>query len=166
MYARLFEFGAVSIRFRFVIPPDTSWAELSNLTRLAQTEESPTRVAREIVGELVNRLAPALGGRHDSSLYEDYVIVFAEAFAGGLSPSALPADAVARLLAGEPEEATLSRAEVDETTRWRSSYLGNDLCVAGWNVALVVEPAGDRDPIDVLELANAQLLELRYYVIS
>jgi hypothetical protein len=35
--------------------------------------------------------------------------------------------------------------------------------VTGWNVALIVEPSGDPDTIEVLELANAQLLELRYY---
>lgn len=161
--ARIFDFGAVSIRFRVPIEAGTSWADVSNLTRLAQTEEATIKVARELTTEVLGRIASAVSGQHHSALYEDYVIVNVEQFVGLSHPQALPLDAIARLLLGEPESAALSAAEVDEATRRRSSYLGEDLCVTGWNVALIVEPGGDADTIDVLELANAQLLELRYY---
>jgi hypothetical protein len=46
----------------------------------------------------------------------------------------------------------------------RFSYFEDDLAVLAWNSALVVEPAPeDTDVQYVLEFANAQLLELRYY---
>ena len=32
-----------------------------------------------------------------------------------------------------------------------------------WDRALIIEPRGDTDVADVLEVANAQLLEMRYY---
>ena len=35
--------------------------------------------------------------------------------------------------------------------------------VIDWNAAFVYEPSGSRDIPDILEIANAQLLELRYY---
>jgi hypothetical protein len=161
--ARAFDFGAISVRFRLPLARGLSWADLTNVTRLAQAEESLTRVAREVATDIGQRLSQAITGRHDNPLYEDYAIVFVEQFAGISTPQALPLDAIARLLLGEPETAALSSGEVDEATRRRSSYFGDDLCVTGWNMALVVEPTGDTDPIDVLELANAQLLELRIY---
>lgn len=160
-FARIFDFGAISIRFRLRLPEGIAWQDLSALTFVAQTAESPTKIAREATAELLTKLRPAIGGLHETDLYEDYVIVFAEEFEGSAVTSSLPLDAIARLLLGEVPP--LSPGEVDETTRHRSSYYENDLCVTGWNVALVVEPTGDLDPLDVLELANAQLLELRYY---
>ena len=165
VYGRIFDFGAISIRFRLPLARDIGWADLSALTFAAQTAESPTRVAREATAEIIRRLVPAKTGaaadRSESALFEDYVIVQVEEFAGSVRLADLPLDAIAELLLGEGQP--LSKGEVDETTRHRSSYYDNDLCVMGWNVALVVEPKGDLDPIDVLELANAQLLELRYY---
>ena len=48
--------------------------------------------------------------------------------------------------------------------RQRFSYFEDDLAVLTWNAALVVEPvAEDTDVQYVLEFANAQLLELRFY---
>ena len=35
--------------------------------------------------------------------------------------------------------------------------------VLTWDRAFIYEPRGDADVIDVLEVANAQLLEMRYY---
>jgi hypothetical protein len=160
---RVFDFGTLSVRFRVPLASGLSWVELSNLTRLAQVEESLTRVGRDVAREVVERLGAAVTGRHETELFEDYTIVFVEQFNGLSTPQALPVDAVARLLLGESETAAVSPTEIQETTRHRSSYLSEDLCIAGWNVALVVEPTGDTDAIDVLELANAQLLELRYY---
>ncbi|NUN51985.1 MAG: hypothetical protein HUU06_04230, partial [Planctomycetaceae bacterium] len=70
---------------------------------------------------------------------------------------------LARVLLGEPPGAGLSARTVEDVTRHRFSYGGDDLCVLDWDTALVVEPGGDRSVADVLELASAQLLELRWY---
>jgi hypothetical protein len=46
----------------------------------------------------------------------------------------------------------------------RFSYYGDDLAIVTWDSALVVEPGDqDTDLQYILEFANAQLLELRYY---
>ena len=44
------------------------------------------------------------------------------------------------------------------------SYYSDDLAILSWDNALIVEPSGaDSDVEYILEFANAQLLELRYY---
>ena len=47
--------------------------------------------------------------------------------------------------------------------RQRFSYYTDDLVVLTWDRAFIYEPRGDSDVMDVLEVANAQLLEMRYY---
>jgi len=90
--------------------------------------------------------------------------VFAEAIRG--SPRAedvLQRADLARLLLGETSIAELSAAERADVTRWHWSYGVDDLVVVDWNAAFVYEPSSSRDIPDILEIANAQLLELRYY---
>ncbi len=161
--ARAFDFGALSIRLRIPLTPETSWADAAAIVREAQVEETLTAVGREERSRLVDRLRPALAGAHESELFEDYVVLALERLAPAMQATALPLGAVARLLLGEPLEVKLAEAELAEATRHRSSYYGDDLCVAGWSTALVVEPSGDTDALEVLDFANAQLLELRYY---
>ena len=43
------------------------------------------------------------------------------------------------------------------------SYYTDDMVALTWDRAFIYEPRGDADVIDVLEVANAQLLEMRYY---
>lgn len=163
LVAKIFDFGAVSIRMRIQIPPGASWKEMSALAAAAQSDESLTRIAREATDALVQQLGDAIDGLHEKPIFEDYVVASIERFDPPTPASSLPLDAVARLLLGESPDATLSASEIRESTRNRSSYYGEDLCVSGWNCALVVDPSGDLGTVEVLELANAQLLELRYY---
>jgi len=161
--ARVFDFGAISLRLRVPLPGGTSWSELGALARDAVSDETVTASCRAEVRTLCERLAPALTKPHESQVFEDYVVVAVEKFLPEVSAEDLPPDAVARLLLGEPDEAALSETEVAAAVDARTSYYRGDLCVTGWNVALVVEPAGDTDPVEVLEFANAQLLELRFH---
>lgn len=71
-------------------------------------------------------------------------------------------DEIALLLLGE--RAALSRQEKDEVLRTRISYLADDLVVPAWSAAFVY----DREEtaaatLEILEFANSQLLEFRYY---
>jgi hypothetical protein len=47
--------------------------------------------------------------------------------------------------------------------RQRFSWYEDDLVVLTWDRAFIYEPRGDSDVMDVLDVANAQLLEMRYY---
>src|SRR6202034_4857532 len=65
------------------------------------------------------------------------------------------------LLSGERRP--LSAAARQDLLRQRFSYYTDDLVVLTWDRAFIYEPRGDSDVMDVLEVANAQLLEMRYY---
>ena len=43
------------------------------------------------------------------------------------------------------------------------SWYADDVVVMTWDPAFIYEPRGDSDVMDVLDVANAQLLEMRYY---
>jgi len=70
----------------------------------------------------------------------------------------------AALLAQEVDVAQLSGQEAEESTgRWLS-YYDDDLVVADWDAALIVdEPAQFDETLHVMELANLQLGELEVY---
>jgi len=65
------------------------------------------------------------------------------------------------LLSGEYRP--LSEAARTDLLRQRFSYYEDDLAILTWDRAFIYEPRGDSDVDDVLEVANAQLVEMRYY---
>jgi hypothetical protein len=71
-------------------------------------------------------------------------------------------DDIVRLLRGEREP--LSRQEREEVLRHRISYLEHDLLVPTWNAAFVYDnESGAQAASEIVEFANSQLLEFRYY---
>jgi hypothetical protein len=68
-------------------------------------------------------------------------------------------DLLAQIVHCEP--LALSPSETDEVLRTAVTYTPRDLVVTDWNVALVFDENW-ADALDVLELLNVQLLELRF----
>ena len=98
-------------------------------------------------------------------LSEDYLVVAVTGFSTPTTADDLIAersDEIARLVRGERQ--ALSRQERDEIMSNRLSYLADDLVVPTWNAAFVydTEP-GVQAALEILEFANSQLLEFRYY---
>ena len=101
-----------------------------------------------------------------ASVVEDYVVFritrITDPSGAPLSPEVLTDDHLVPLLLHE--ERRLSADARRELLPHRFSYYADDLTILTWDNALVVEPrAEDRDVEYILEFANAQLLELRYY---
>lgn len=72
--------------------------------------------------------------------------------------------AVAALLTQEHDPQLLSEQEANDTAGRYLSYYENDLVVADWDAALVVDEPGRFAPtLHVMELANVQLVELEAY---
>ena len=62
------------------------------------------------------------------------------------------------------ERQTLSEQEESTVLRHRISYLEDDLVVPTWNAAFVYDtPSGAQAALEIVEFANSQLLEFRYY---
>src|SRR5260370_16783239 len=58
----------------------------------------------------------------------------------------------------------LAESECNEVLQSRISYYANDLAVIGWNAAFIYDStSGAETAIQLLEYANSQLLEFRYY---
>jgi hypothetical protein len=160
---KIFNYGVVSVALTVAIP--STWDEL--LTRGLQWLDDPslTADAEAFCRRLMQQLNPALTASRDQLVTEDYVVFAATALDDVQTADALLAEhgrEIAQLLRGERDP--LSAQERDEVLRHRISYLVNDLVVPTWNAAFVYDTeAGAAGALEILEFANSQLLEFRYY---
>src|SRR5262249_30441255 len=121
------------------------------------------------VGRYVDRVAGALVNPYSTRLSEDYFITHlrhAESRNG--APATADeliehcAGAIAQIVRGE--RAQFSAAELEEILEPRMSYYPTDLLVVGWTAAFLYDtPEGAAPTVQLLEYANTQLLEFRYY---
>jgi len=127
------------------------------------------KAAEELVRSRLERVRPALIRPSPKWLDEDYFVIDIESaqHTGGGSVTAVEmlqshADQITQLVRGEL--VSLSAAEREEIVRSALSYYPSDLVVVGWAAALVYDkPDATPAVIDLLEYANTQLLEFRYY---
>jgi hypothetical protein len=162
---RVFDFGVVSLRARVLAHPGHAWeafARWGGAVSAAPWNDLLGR-ARD---RLLLRIASAIEQPYVSPLTEDYTVFrvhrLLDANGGPVSPRELRDGNVSRLLLAEARPLTESAHR--ELLSPRFSYYEDDLAVLTWASALVVEPvAEDTDVQYVLEFANAQLLELRWY---
>jgi hypothetical protein len=162
--ARVFSHGAASVILKVPIPPGTSIEELVPLADELFDSAAVDALALETVQQLRKDLGDATDGDHLWEQSESYTILFARSVRGASRASELLERMdVARLLLGERGDVPLSAQERAEVLQTSYSYTESDLAVIDWNGAFVYEPSGSMDIPDVLEIVNAQLLELRYY---
>jgi hypothetical protein len=162
--ARLYDFGVVSIAIRVAVV-DLSWAAFSQRLNAVDRAVGLAPASR-LWTELLNRVRQGVGDAlirpMPSSLEEDYLVGVANAFSEPMTAEALIGSLdLIPLLSGE--QRPLSEGARRDLLRHRYSYYTDDMVVLTWDRAFVYEPRGDTDVIDVLEVANAQLLEMRYY---
>ncbi len=114
---------------------------------------------------MAGRLRSALVGYREDFLSEDYLVYAITDLDRPIPAAALLAERggdIAAMLRGERQP--LSDEERQLILRHHISYLADDLVVPTWNAALVYDTeAGARAAMDILEFANSQLLEFRYY---
>ncbi len=164
--ARVFDFGVVSLRARVAAPAGAPWSTFAAFGAHVGAAPCWQPLFARMLERLLGRIAPAVDRMGEAPVTEDYVVFRVHRLEGEagarLTADALGDEDVERLLVGEarPLSATARR----ELLSQRFSYFEDDLAVLTWNSALVVEPAiEDTDVQYVLEFANAQLLELRFY---
>ena len=162
--ARLFDFGVVSIALRVAVT-DLVWADFSHRFNAVDRAVGPAPASALWI-ELLDRVREGVGDAlvrpTRSTLEEDYLIGVVNAFSKPMTAEALSEQLdLVPLLSGEPRP--LSEGARRDLLRHRYSYYTDDLVALTWDRAFIYEPRGDADVIDVLEVANAQLLEMRYY---
>ena len=159
---RLYDFGVVTIALRFPVT-DASWTDF---VRGLNIVDHVVEAASDTWGSLLKRVRelvlPAMIRPEESGVQEDYLIGLVHSFDQTLTAAALLGSVdLVPLLSGE--QRPLSDGARQDLLRQRFSYYTDDLVVLAWDRAFVYEPRGDSDVLDVLEVANAQLLEMRYY---
>ena len=160
---RIHEFGAVTVLFE-VRFDDVDCDGLPSMTAALTAGSAFEAEARAVLRDAFSRLAPAIS-RPDldgHGLMEDYYVIQVSSFAPATDAATLLGqnrDLLARIVHCEAQP--LSTSETDEVLRTAVTYTPRDLVVTDWNVALVYDDDYG-DALDVLELLNVQLLELRF----
>jgi hypothetical protein len=160
---KVFDYGVISVALTRPVP--ATWGEL--LERGLQWQEDPALApgVEAACRRLMTRLGPALTSAREQLLAEDYFVFVATDVAdakGADDLLSVHGGTIAQLLRGERD--ALSSQERDDVLRNRISYLANDLVVPTWTAAFVYDTeAGAQAALEILEFANSQLLEFRYY---
>ena len=162
--ARLFDFGVVSLMVRVPVnglPWDAFGRRLNAVDALLGAEAG-TSLWPDLLDRLRQGIGEAVVRPLAAPLEEDYIVGIVNGLDRPILAEELPGvlDLVP-LLSGE--QRLLSEAARRDLLRHRYSYYTDDLVVLTWDRAFICEPRGDSDVVDVLEVANAQLLEMRYY---
>jgi len=160
---KYYDYGVLSVIFE--LPFSGDWDTLVRLSSRWVWDTDFTNLASKIAKKKLERAAPALVKAYDDWLHEDYFIFHVSEIAAKPTAAELLAaygDQVAQIVRGETQE--LSEGERQEILQGRISYYPNDLAVIGWNAAFLYDSnAGAETGIQLLEYANSQLLEFRYY---
>jgi hypothetical protein len=163
--ARIYDFGAVSILIRFTLSGMTWLEYVESVNRLAAAADSEAghEFWRQQLDHLRRVVGPALERPNPDPIEEDYLIASVHQVQPALDGATfLNRIDLAPLLSGETRP--LSASARAELVRHALSYYQDDLVVVTWDRAFVLDTrSGTSDIADVLEVANAQLLELRYY---
>jgi hypothetical protein len=164
LQATIYDFGAVSMAYRWALPLDDSALTFENLAQLSSEiyRRNLEIQARNGVAQLVEIIAAAIDRPMLSELTEDYYLFVID----DLDPPRraeelfnLHRKDLAQALSFETDE--VSRWQEEETLNQTISYSETDLAIVDWNAAIIC----DRDYADtvrVLELLNVELLEARY----
>ena len=149
--ARIQDLGVICILFNIPPEEDITYEEYLNL--VLAVEELPDEDFRKFLDATVETIAPACTNKNISGYDEDFVVYYFQ--------DPIPGDwDIVPFLLKDP-------GPVNEETREsalanRFSY-ADDVAWLAWDSAVVYDPTGSMDIPDLLEFANAQYLELRYY---
>jgi hypothetical protein len=163
-----YDYGVITVLFE--IGFEGGWDDLVALSARWMNAPELEQQAAGVVRERAAGIASALATPNPRQLTEDYYMVHVRTCqdpdTGRASTAAelieRRGDSVAQIIRGE--RAKFSPAERAEILESRMSYYENDLLVVGWPAAFIYDtPEGAAPTIQLLEYANTQLLEFRYY---
>lgn len=159
-----YDYGVISVKLE--LPFTLTWPELvARSSRLLEAPE-PQAQAAAAVRARMERFRSSLVKPHEEWLDEEYYVIHVDSG----NPPAMTASAlidangaeIAQIVRGELT--ALASSERDEILRSRMSYYPGDLVVVGWTAAFIYDTDEGAAPgVQLLEYANTQLLEFRYY---
>jgi hypothetical protein len=164
---RYFDYGVASVELQMRFT--AGWQDLVRLANGWISSPALETRASTLLRDRLAQLKPSLVKAHQTWISEDYYVVQVDPMTvdggGFLTAEELILDRgrqIAQLVRGE--ESLLSKSETQEILQSSMSYYPSDLLVVGWVAAFVYDhQSGAAPTIDLLEYANTQLLEFRYY---
>ena len=160
---KVFDYGVISVALTRAVAG--TWADwmAEGLGCLENT--ALPRNAERLARALADRIGGAITQARREFLAEDYFVFTVTSVEGAPSADALVTShgaTIAQLLRGE--RSSLSTDERDEVLRHRISYFADDVVIVTWNGAFIRDTeSGAQAALAILEFANSQLLEFRYY---
>ena len=164
---KMYDYGVVSVALE--LPFESDWNGLIQLSSRWIGSADLERKGLEVAKAQVQRIRDALLRPYADWTFEDYYAVHVrEARTEAGSPLlaremiAEYGGRIAQIVRAESVE--LSDSERQEVLQQWLSYYPTDLLVAAWMAAFVYDnPEGAAPMLQLLEYANTQLLEFRYY---
>ncbi len=164
---KYYDYGVISIELE--LPVSCDWKEMVVQTTRWIGAPELEKAAGDLLRSGLQRVEKALVRRNPEQLREDYFIVqVKESREVDGKPSTAAellttrAHEIAQVIRGET--VPLSDAEREEVLQSSISYSENDLLVVSWSGALVYGSSEvAATTVQILEYANTQLLEFRYY---
>jgi hypothetical protein len=151
--ARVYDIGAISFCFTHE-NPRADFTELEEIAFLFAGQEGLADFFEQYLQTLADILKPHIRNfAVNPDFFEDYTIYVTDRKGDTIDP--VP------LLIGE--RTPVSPQTREEITKNSLSYTMDDLAVLSWDSALLCDPESPTDLIDLIEFANVQVLELRYY---
>jgi hypothetical protein len=164
--ARIFDFGVISLRARVPAPLNITWHMFVDFGELLDAAEVVPLLLDGHLRSLVERIRSCVARPAIAPQTEDYIVYrvarLTDLHAAPVLPSVLHDALVSPLLLNDRR--ALSAEAMRELLPHRFSYTAEDLALLTWDNALIVDASlVDTDVQFILEFANAQLLELRFY---
>ena len=151
--ARIFDIGVISFCFVYE-NPDADLATLEEVAFLFAGQEGLSEFYEQYLKTLGEIIRPHIRSfAINTDFYEDYSIYITDRRDDTIDP--VP------LLIGE--RINISPQMREEIIKNSFSYTTSDLTILSWDSALICNPESPTDIIDLIEFANVQVLELRYY---
>ena len=160
---KAFDYGVISVALsrRF----SGTWEQWLAAGLACHENPALPRDAERLAKVVVDRIVTTITKPRPEFLAEDYLVFTVTQLDAATASDALVAARgaiIAQLLRGE--RSPLSAEERDEVLRHRISYFADDIVIPTWSSAFVRDTeSGAQAALEILEFANSQLLEFRYY---
>ena len=163
VYAKIWDYGVLSLIFQIPIGTGSSWTKLIEYSSYLEADQKIDQIAKNKANDLVQMLKPALQKPRNWEQFEDYIVYFLEKINGIEKAADLLTKAdIPSLILGENQFVPSEKSK-QSILESNYQYSSEDLCVIDWNSAVVVEPSGKKEVPEVLEFALTHMMEMRYY---
>jgi hypothetical protein len=151
--ARVYDIGVISLCLVYEVP-DAGFAALEEIAFLFPSQEGLEDFFLPYLKTLGEIIRPHIRNfAINPEFFEDYTVYVTDLRDYSIDP--VP------LLIGE-KTATSSQMR-DEIIKNSLSYTPDDIAILSWDSAILCNPENPTDLTDLIEFANVQVLELRYY---